>query len=47
MQSEKEGRQVSEIEGWVYTHRGPDPNNPDILNTDGTTECLVRWFWIS
>ncbi|KAF0924757.1 hypothetical protein E2562_014558 [Oryza meyeriana var. granulata] len=41
--SEKEGRKVTEIEGWVYTHRGPDPNNPDVLNTDRATECLKSY----
>ncbi|XP_015689722.2 uncharacterized protein LOC107303725 isoform X1 [Oryza brachyantha] len=38
--SMREGRDISKIEAWVYTHRGADPNNPDELNTEEATECL-------
>jgi hypothetical protein len=39
--SEKEGRKVNKIEGWMHTHREADPNNFDVLNSVAASECLV------
>ncbi|XP_062206347.1 uncharacterized protein LOC133908371 [Phragmites australis] len=41
--SEKEGREVSQIEAWVYTHRGLNPQDPSSLNTEQATACLERY----
>ena len=30
MQYQKEGRDVTKIEAWVHTHRGPDPSDPNM-----------------
>uniref|UniRef100_A0ACD5YDI0 Uncharacterized protein n=1 Tax=Avena sativa TaxID=4498 RepID=A0ACD5YDI0_AVESA len=38
--SEKEGREVSKIEAWMHTHRGADPNKPDVLNSVEASKCL-------
>ena len=40
------GREVSEVEAWVYTHRGPNTEDPETLNTAEATACLVSYFVI-
>ncbi|TVU17372.1 hypothetical protein EJB05_33403, partial [Eragrostis curvula] len=42
--SKKEGREVSEVEAWIYTHRGPNSEEPNSLNTEEATACLVGTF---
>ncbi|KAL6645213.1 hypothetical protein ACP70R_016821 [Stipagrostis hirtigluma subsp. patula] len=41
--SKKEGREVTQVEAWVYTHRGSNPENPSALNTEEATACLERY----
>ncbi|TVU41514.1 hypothetical protein EJB05_15041, partial [Eragrostis curvula] len=38
------GRDVSEVEAWIYSHRGPNPEDLDSLNTEEATACLVGTF---
>uniref|UniRef100_A0A0E0KDV3 Uncharacterized protein n=1 Tax=Oryza punctata TaxID=4537 RepID=A0A0E0KDV3_ORYPU len=39
----EQGRDVTEVEAWVHTHKGENPNNPNMLNTQEATECLGRY----
>ncbi|XP_062232806.1 uncharacterized protein LOC133930127 [Phragmites australis] len=41
--SEKEGRAVSQIEAWVYTHRGKNPQDPTSLNIEDAAACLEKY----
>ncbi|KAL6839052.1 hypothetical protein ACP4OV_031106 [Aristida adscensionis] len=41
--SKKLGRKVTQVEAWVYTHRGSNPENPSSLNTEEATACLERY----
>ena len=41
LQSKKLGRPISDIEAWVHTHRGSNPEDITSLNTEEATTCLV------
>ena len=41
LQFRKLGRDLSEVEAWVHTHRGPNPEDMTSLNTEEATKCLV------
>ncbi|CAD6266046.1 unnamed protein product [Miscanthus lutarioriparius] len=41
--SKKLGRQVCEIEAWVHTHRGSNPEDITSLNTEEATACLEKY----
>ncbi|KAL6639429.1 hypothetical protein ACP70R_023159 [Stipagrostis hirtigluma subsp. patula] len=41
--SKKLGREVTQVEAWVHTHRGSDPEDPNLLNTEEATACLERY----
>jgi hypothetical protein len=41
MQSKKLGREVTDIEAWVHTHRGSNPEDNTSLNTEEATTCLI------
>ncbi|CAN6172484.1 unnamed protein product [Urochloa humidicola] len=38
--SKKLGREVSEVEAWVHTHRGSNLEDVNTLNTEEATVCL-------
>ncbi|CAL4979876.1 unnamed protein product [Urochloa decumbens] len=41
IRSKKLGREVSEVEAWVHTHRGSDLEDVNTLNTEEAAVCLV------
>ncbi|CAL5084017.1 unnamed protein product [Urochloa decumbens] len=41
--SRKYGRDVSDVEAWVHTHRGLNPEDVTSLNTEAATECLETY----
>ncbi|CAL5078980.1 unnamed protein product [Urochloa decumbens] len=41
--SKKLGREVSEVEAWVHTHRGSDLEDVNTLNTEEATVCLEKY----
>ncbi|TVU01241.1 hypothetical protein EJB05_53279, partial [Eragrostis curvula] len=41
--AKERGRDVSEVEAWIYSHRGPNPEDLDSLNTEEATACLERY----
>ena len=46
MQSKKLGREVNDIEAWVHTQRGSNPEDITSLNTEEATTCLVITKWL-
>ncbi|RLM86565.1 hypothetical protein C2845_PM04G24650 [Panicum miliaceum] len=41
--SKKLGRDVSEVEAWVHSHKGSNPEDHTSLNTEEATACLERY----
>ena len=46
VQEVKSGRTPTDVEVYMQGHRGSDPQNPDVLCTQTTTDRLVS-FWYS
>ncbi|CAD6249966.1 unnamed protein product [Miscanthus lutarioriparius] len=41
--SKKLGREVSDIEAWVHSHRGSNPEDISSLNTEEASSCLEKY----
>ncbi|CAN6322887.1 unnamed protein product [Urochloa humidicola] len=41
--SKKLGREVTDIEAWVHTHRGENPEDTTTLNTEEAIACLEKY----
>ena len=47
VQEVKSGRTPMDVEVYMQGHRGSDPQNPDVLCTQTTTDRLVRFLYSS